>query len=200
MTTLLDFFFDFSSPYGYFAAMRIDELAAKYGREVEWHPILLGVVFKATGAKPLPMVPIKGPYVLHDLERSARFHHIPFTFPAPFPLMTQIAARAMLVIRAEHGAKRATAFAKAVYQAYFIHGIDISALENVLRIVTDQGFHASGISDAVNTPQIKEQLKTEIEAAMRLGVFGAPFIIADGEPFWGFDRFDQLEALLQQNK
>jgi 2-hydroxychromene-2-carboxylate isomerase len=28
-------------------------------------------------------------------------------------------------------------------------------------------------------------------------VFGSPFVLLDGEPFWGFDRFDQLEAALQ---
>ena len=48
------FYFDYSSPYGYFAATRIDDLAAKYGRNVNWKPILLGAVFKITGAQPLP--------------------------------------------------------------------------------------------------------------------------------------------------
>ena len=52
MAGTIDFYFDFSSPYGYFAASRIDELAAKYGRNVNWHPLLLGVVFKTTGGVP----------------------------------------------------------------------------------------------------------------------------------------------------
>ncbi|MGZ3237187.1 MAG: DsbA family protein, partial [Burkholderiaceae bacterium] len=46
MSSAIDFYFDFSSPYGYFASTRIDELAAKYQRKVKWHPILLGVVFQ----------------------------------------------------------------------------------------------------------------------------------------------------------
>ena len=37
MTAPIDFYFDFSSPYGYFASTRIDELAQKYGRGVLWH-------------------------------------------------------------------------------------------------------------------------------------------------------------------
>ena len=49
------FYFDFISPFGYFAALRIDALAARYGREVEWRPMLLGVtVLKVMGLKPLP--------------------------------------------------------------------------------------------------------------------------------------------------
>ena len=72
-TTPIDFYFDFSSPYGYLAAERIEALAAKHGRTVDWHPMLLGVVFKQTGAQPLTQVPVKGPYSRRDFARSARF-------------------------------------------------------------------------------------------------------------------------------
>jgi 2-hydroxychromene-2-carboxylate isomerase len=46
MTAPIDFYFDFSSPYGYLASQKIDALAAKYGRAVDWRPVLLGAVFK----------------------------------------------------------------------------------------------------------------------------------------------------------
>jgi len=49
MANPIDFYFDFSSPYGYFASTKIDDLAAKHGRSVVWRPILLGAVFKVTG-------------------------------------------------------------------------------------------------------------------------------------------------------
>ncbi len=42
MADSIDFYFDYSSPYGYFAAMKIDDLAARHGRSVNWKPILLG--------------------------------------------------------------------------------------------------------------------------------------------------------------
>ena len=71
MPAAIDFYFDYSSPYGYFAAMKIDDLAAKNGRSVNWKPILLGAVFKVTGGQPLPALPLKGPYALRDILRSA---------------------------------------------------------------------------------------------------------------------------------
>jgi 2-hydroxychromene-2-carboxylate isomerase len=76
MAAPIDFYFDFSSPYGYLAAQKIEALAAKHGREVDWHPVLLGVIFKETGSAPLTMVPLKGDYSRRDFERSARFHGI----------------------------------------------------------------------------------------------------------------------------
>ena len=48
----IDFYFDFSSPYGYLMAEKIDAIAAQHGRKVKWHPILLGVIFQATGSRP----------------------------------------------------------------------------------------------------------------------------------------------------
>ena len=73
----IDFYFDFSSPYGYLASQKIEALAAKHGRTVDWRPMLLGVVFKQTGTAPLTEVPLKGDYSRHDFERSARFHGMP---------------------------------------------------------------------------------------------------------------------------
>ena len=49
MPAAIDFYFDFSSPYGFIASEKIEALAARHGREVDWHPVLLGVVFKQTG-------------------------------------------------------------------------------------------------------------------------------------------------------
>src|SRR5512134_695326 len=89
----LDFYYDFSSPYGYFAATKISAVAAKHGYSVNWRPILLGAVFKVTGSGPLPSLPLKGPYGLRDMARTARFHGIPYGFPTPFPIPTQAPAR-----------------------------------------------------------------------------------------------------------
>ena len=58
MADAIDFYFDFSSPYGYCMSEKIDALAAAHGRTVSWRPILLGVVYKTTGAAPLPQVPL----------------------------------------------------------------------------------------------------------------------------------------------
>ncbi len=200
MSKPIDFYFDFSSPYGYFASTRIEALAAQYGRKVEWHPLLLGVVFKTTGAAPLPLLPLKGPYALLDFERSARFHGIAYHRPADFPLATQAPARAMLWLKKHHGADQAVAFCKAVYHAYFVDGLNISRPEVLAPIAAGIGVDGAELVDGSNHALIKEQLKTEIEVAMTRGVFGSPFMMVDDEPFWGFDRFEQMESFLKNGK
>jgi 2-hydroxychromene-2-carboxylate isomerase len=198
--TPIDFYFDFSSPYGYFAATKIDALAAQYQREVAWHPVLLGVVFKSTGAQPLTMVPLKGDYSRRDFDRTARLNAIPFSMPQTFPVASQIAARAMLHVRSEHGRHRASAFALAVFHALFVDGIDISAPAAVERIAAAQGLDVDAVMNGAQTQEIKEQLRHGTEEAIARGVFGAPFFIVDDEPFWGFDRLDQLRYFLQHGR
>lgn len=192
----IDFYFDFSSPYGYLASERIDALAARFGRQVNWHPILLGVVFKATGAAPLTTVPLKGDYSRHDFARSARFMGIPFAMPANFPLATQHAARAFYWLN-DRDPALARAFAHAVYRALFADGRDVSPLPEVLQIASGLGADLAALEAALAGQPLKDRLRGEVEAAMARGVFGSPYIIIDGEPFMGADRLPQIERWLE---
>ena len=192
----IDFYFDFSSPYGFLAAQKIEALAEKHGRAVDWHPMLLGVVFKETGAAPLTMVPLKGDYSRRDFERSARYHGIAgFRMPPKFPIASQAPARIVLWAKTRDPAL-AVRVLKALYRAFFTEGLDISDADVAASVAAREGLDAAEARAAVDDPAMKEALKREVEQAIARGVFGSPFIIVDGEPFWGLDRFDQIERWL----
>jgi 2-hydroxychromene-2-carboxylate isomerase len=195
MAAPIDFYFDFSSPYGYLGAQMIEALAAKHGRAVAWHPVLLGVIFKETGGAPLTMVPIKGDYSKRDFERSARFHGVEYRPPSKFPIATQAPARIVLWLLGRDAAL-AVRVAKALYRAYFVDDVDISDPDRAAAIAATQGADAAAARAAVDDPAVKDALKAEVAGALARGVFGSPFVIADGEPFWGVDRFDQLDRWL----
>src|SRR3954471_16805717 len=94
MASPIEFYFDFSSPYGYFASERIDGIAARHAREVTWRPYLLGVAFKTTGMAPLLSIPIKGEYTRRDVSRTARLMGIAYREPSRLPIVTLTPARA----------------------------------------------------------------------------------------------------------
>ena len=56
---------------------------------------------------------------------------------------------------------------------------------------------ASGWGLPPDDPALKERTKGEVEKALAAGAFGSPYIVVDGEPFWGSDRFDQIDRWLQ---
>ncbi len=191
----IDFFFDFSSPYGYFAAARIDSIAARHGRSVTWRPILLGAVFKVTGQQPLPTIPLKGDYIRHDLVRSARLFRLPFKVPTTFPVASTAACRAFYSAT-DANPELAKRFALAVYTAYFVHDRDISAPEVIVDVATQVGIAREDITRALNEPALRDRLRSEVEDAIARGVFGSPYFIVDDEAFWGSDRIDQVERWL----
>jgi 2-hydroxychromene-2-carboxylate isomerase len=195
MSSTIDFYFDFSSPYGYLASQKIEALAEKYGRAVNWHPVLLGVVFKQTGMAPLTQIPVKGPYSTRDFLRSARFHGVEFRMPPVFPIASQAPSRIVLWASASEPAAGARV-AQALYRAFFVDGLDISNPDIAAEVAGRAGVDAFAARAAIDDPAIKDALKREVDSALKAGVFGSPFVIVDGEPFWGLDRFDQLERWL----
>ena len=197
MNDPIDFWFDFSSPYGYLLSERIDEVAARFGRKVRWHPILLGVVFKATGSAPLTLQnPARAAYSLLDFARSARFMGIPYRHPTRFPLATQNAARAYYWLHSQDCAL-ARRFAHAIFRALYVDDRDIAAPEVVLEIAADLGVDRSSLEAALQSQEIKDRLKDEVDKALAIGVFGSPHVVIDGEPFFGADRLPQIEKWLE---
>src|ERR1700687_2416495 len=134
MSSSIDFYFDFSSPYGYLASEKIEAMAARHGRGVDWHPVLLGIIFKQTGAAPLPMVPLKGDYSRRDMPRSARFHGLTdFRMPSKFPIPSQAPARIVLWQKQRDAALAATVV-HALYRAFFGDDVDILMSEHGVRV------------------------------------------------------------------
>ncbi len=192
----IEFWFDFTSPYSYLMAEKIDDLAAKHGRKVKWHPVLLGAVFKTTGAVPLTQVPLKGEYAVRDFARSARYLDVPYRQPSKFPLATLAVSRAYYWLH-DRDCTMARNFARAAFRAYFAEDRDISDPTVVVQLAAAQGANAEELAAALGTQELKDRLKRECDAALARGMFGAPYVIIDDEPFWGADRLPQIEKWLE---
>jgi 2-hydroxychromene-2-carboxylate isomerase len=79
---------------------------------------------------------------------------------------------------------------------YWVDSRDISESSVVLEIATSLGIDDEAFATAIATPEIKERLKQETDAAIAQGMFGAPYFLVDGEPFWGADRLPQIDKWL----
>ncbi len=191
MAKPIDFYFDFSSPYGYLASTQIDDLARRHKREVAWHPFLLGAAFKVTGQKPLVEQPLRGAYHAHDFARSARLLGVPFRLPEKFPFFGLAASRAFYWLGGDDRAKQ---LAKSVFHAAFGEGRDVTPTPVVAALARDLGIE--GLEEGIELPETKEKLRTVTDQAIAEGIFGSPFFIVDGEAFWGHDRLAQVDRWL----
>jgi 2-hydroxychromene-2-carboxylate isomerase len=197
MADPIDFYFDFSSPYGYFASIKIDRLGERFGRQVNWRPIMIGTAFKASGNQPLVAQPLKGEYSKHDWDRLGRFMEVPWHFPDRFPVAALAPSRAFWWLN-QRDAELARRFAEKVFLAYFGDGRDISDPAVTGMIGEALGVDRAALLEAISQAEWKQRLKDETEAAIARGVFGSPFIMVDGEGFWGADRLWMVKKWLER--
>jgi 2-hydroxychromene-2-carboxylate isomerase len=162
---------------------------------VNWKAILLGATFQAAELKSPVEHPIKREYSMRDFERSARFAGVPLRVPEKFPIPTQNAARVFWWL---HDKRDATAshWARHCLRAYFARGVDLSDAAQLKQLAAEFGLDYAEAEAVWNDPIWKARLKSANDAAIAAGVFGAPFFVVDGEPFWGNDRRPQIEQWL----
>ncbi|HEX8986725.1 MAG TPA: 2-hydroxychromene-2-carboxylate isomerase [Rhodocyclaceae bacterium] len=192
----IEFWFDFTSPYSYLMSEKIDDLAARFGRKVKWKPVLLGAIFKITGSQPLLNVPLKGEYSARDFLRSARFLGIPYRQPDTFPLAMLAPSRAYYWLH-ERDCGMARKFAHAVFRGYFVDNRNVADPAVTVELAVAAGADGAALAAALGTQEVKDRLKQECDASIARGMFGAPYVVIDGEPFWGADRLPQIEKWLE---
>lgn len=196
MTKQIDFYFDFSSPYAYLMARDLTHLAQRQGRDLVWRPILLGAIFKQTGRTPPIDGSARGAYLRHDIERTARRKGLRLNWPAEFPFSSVTAARAFYWLN-QSSPKRAHHLAAALMDAIWIEGRALNDPEVLNEVARRLDVDVEAMNQAVQDPEIKALLKQEMEHAMSQNVFGSPWVVVDGEPFWGNDRLDDIQHWLQ---
>jgi 2-hydroxychromene-2-carboxylate isomerase len=186
----LQFWFEFASTYSYPAAMRVGPAAAAAGISVDWRPFLLGPIFFAQGwtDSPFNIYPAKGSYMWHDVARTCARHGIPFAKPSVFPRNGLLAARIACLAAGEPWGEK---FVCAVYTANFARDEEISDPRVLIDVLDGLGQPGAALVERAHEPDNKSRLRAQTEEATRLGIFGAPTLIASGEMFWGNDRLEE---------
>jgi 2-hydroxychromene-2-carboxylate isomerase len=193
---VVDFWFDFSSPYSYVANEWVDALVARHGRTVHRHAILLGATFQAAELRSPVSYPMKREYSIADFARSARFEGLPYRHPENFPIPTQNAARIFWWLHDTDSPAAAAGWSRAALRAYFTRGVALNDAVALKALAGASGLDADAAEAAWNDATWKQRLKAENDAAIAAGIFGAPSFMVDGELFWGNDRKPQIERWL----
>lgn len=193
MTKGVDFYYDFGSPATYLAYTQMDEIAQSSGATVNWRPILLGGVFKATGNSSPMMVPAKGAWMFKDLERTASKFGVEFAISPQFPYNTLALMRAATAYR---DAPNARAVIDAGFRAVWTAHHDIAQEAGMRAFAADAGVPYEELSARIADPAVKDRLREETDAAIARGVFGLPAFFVGETMIFGQDRLDWLREAL----
>lgn len=192
----VDFWYDFSSPFSYLAACRIEETCSRAGAELRWRPMLLGGLFKQIGTANVPLFSMpeaRRRWMRDDLQAFAAWWRLPLVWNSRFPIRTVTPLRVALVAGEQIGA-----VSRALFRAAWVEDRDIGDNEVLAAVLAEGGFSAQALLDGTKDPAIKQRLIDNGAEAARLGVFGAPtFVVTrpgvEPEVFWGQDRLALVE-------
>lgn len=200
MSDPIEFYFDPISPYAYLASTQIDRLAARYGRSVDWRPVLLSVtVLQVMGIKSVPQTPLKSDYSRRDKHRMARLLGVPLVDHGLTEVSPINALRAFLWCK-QTRPDLAASFGRRLCAAHWTEQADIGKVDVVTRLGHELGLDSEDLQRGMQDPAIKAGLRTAVEQAIGKGVFGTPYFIVDDEPIWGVDRLWMLEHWLEHGQ
>ena len=109
------------------------------------------------------------------MARTARLYGISFRLPEPFPFGSVAAARVFYWLDQRDSAA-ALAFAKAVYARAFVEGKAVSTAEETAEVASGLGHDRTDTLAALQSPELKQRLKSMNDEAIAKGVFGSPYL------------------------
>ncbi len=195
----IEFFFDYGSPYSFLANGVIPALAERHGAELEYRPMLLGGVFKATGNQSPMMesVEAKRKYAGDALRRASALHGVPISGNPHFPINT------IGIMRLAVAAQREGVFDtyhEAVYPSFWQQGLDLGDPEVQADVMRAAGLEAEKLLSRASDDDVKAELRATTEEAVSRGAFGAPTFFVGDEMFFGVDHLPYLVRTLEDKK
>lgn len=190
----LDFYFDYLSPYAYFAWRQVVPLCESYQVELRIHPVVFGKLLDHWGQLGPAEIPPKREFAYKYSYRYATLHGFAFNPPKYHPFNPLHALR--LSLREVCGEKQRQVIS-AIYSAGWSHGKDIGDPNELSAIVDSLGLDGARLLEKTRTPASKETLQKETQEAIKHGVFGVPTTIVADQLFWGNDQFEHITLCLE---
>lgn len=198
----IEFFFDYSSPWTYFAFSRVENFCARNKAELVWKPFLVGGVFNKVNPSVYQRrenpVPPKDNYYRKDMEDWARYIGIGMIRPSVFPLNSVKALRGAFVAIADG---RISAYSKGCFEAYWVHDKDISQEDELKKVAVAAGLDGDAFMTRIAEEPIKRKLFETTDDLIRRGGFGSPTFFLDGnDMYFGNDRLELIQAAIDRRK
>lgn len=193
-TPEMDFYFDYLSPYAYFAWRQIQPLCQRYTVNLRPHPVVFGKLLDHWGQLGPAEIAPKKIALYKYCYRYAKLHGFKFNPPRFHPFNPLPCLRLSLEeVCGEHQPQ----LIDSLFCAGWSEGADLGSKKELAPILNSAGVDATTLLAAIDTQEVKDALHRETELAIEQGVFGVPTCIVDGELFWGNDQLEHIELFLQ---
>ena len=183
---------DYKSPYAYVANAQLFELERTHDVELEWLPYTLRIAeYLGSVDDRSPHYWRKVKYAYMDARRYANAQGL--ILKGPRRIYNGYLSSVGMLFAQRHGFFRP--YHDTVFEMFWTHHLDIDVLDEMKAVIAKLGGSADEYTAfAVSA---REEHDAIVDEAERLGVFGVPAMLLDGELFWGGDRIDMLRERLE---
>ena len=186
MNRLIDFYFDFISPYSYLAHRKIINLNQR--KNFNYKGILLGGLHNLGNITAPAFNERKMKNMRNDCILIAEKNKIPFKWNEKFPINSLYLMRGYLFI----GKDKKDKFFDTCFDAYWKKNLDISKKQHLKEILIDCKINQDSFEKGIQDQKIKNELKNLTNLAFEKNIFGAPTFVVNDKLFWGQDRLEYV--------
>ena len=186
------FYYDFSSPYAYLAACRVDDVLPV---SAEWRPISFGVIVRKLDKKPWSFEQDRRAHFEEIGQRAAERGLPELRYPDGWPVETYSLKGLRAALLASDG-QQLRAVSRELYRTMFAEGRHLADTEAVLDAAERAGMDREHVREGIELEETKQRLREQTDDALAKGVTGVPTVAVDGQLFWGDDRLEQAAAAL----
>ena len=186
MTKIVEFYFDFISPYSFLAYKKLKLLNTKSQINIIYKPILLGGLHKLGGITAPAFNERKMKNMKNDCELVAKKNNIEFKWNEKFPINSLQLMRGYLIVNDNIKKK----FFELCFNSYWRDNIDLSNIKNVENILDNCSINKKTFFKEIQNQKLKDELKELTNNAFKNDIFGAPTFVVNNKIFWGQDRIE----------
>ncbi|MEL6435400.1 MAG: 2-hydroxychromene-2-carboxylate isomerase [Pseudomonadota bacterium] len=200
MDIQIDYYFYSASPFTYLGHGAICAVAKKHSATLVPKPVNLFALWEISGAVPPgKRPPVRQRYRFVEIERVALFRGLPINVkPAFFPVDATLADQAIIAV-AEAGGD-ALAFMADIFAAVWAKNLNIADEAVVADILAAHGHDGAAIIAAAKLEAVAAIRERNSADALAADAVGVPAYVAEGEVFWGQDRIDMLDHMLETGR
>ena len=185
MNKLIDFYFDFSSPYAYIGYKEIKKLEKKNSFKIKFMPIFLGGLHNAAGITPAAFIKLKSKYMIEDTKLVSKKKNISFHFNSYFPIKTVNFMRGVLIAEKDNSEKN---FIEKIFNAIWMDGLNMNDPIVINKVLKNIDLNPEIFLKKVSDQKVKDKLRKLTDDALKKKIFGVPAFVVNKKMFWGQDR------------
>ena len=187
MIKSFDFYFDFISPYSFFAHKEILKIEKKNSFKIRYKPILLGGLHNLHGIKAPAFIPAKAKHMIRDCKLIAEKNHVVFKFNSYFPIKSLNLMRGVFVAEEDNFKSY---YIESIFNSIWQDGLNMNDENVVQKVLKNLNINPKTFILRSTSSSIKDLLRKRTGEAYDKGIFGAPSFVVNNKIFWGQDRIE----------